>query len=113
MDKTKPYGGSFLTTNEMGFWVEVTSPSIYAVAGKVPAQTPINLHAGWNLVSYPSLIPRDVAETLMGVGFTWIEGYDGAALPYNLRKLSEWDYLYAGTGYWIYATENAIWYLSN
>lgn len=113
VDTTKPYGGSFTTTNDMALWVEVTSISTYMVAGQVPATMTVNLKAGWNLVSYPSLIPRDVAETLMGIGLTWIEGYDGLATPYNLRKLTEWDYLYAGYGYWIYATQDAVWDLSN
>ncbi len=113
VDTTKPYGGSFDTTNEKAFWVRVTSASIYAVAGKVPDMVTVNLKAGWNLVGYPSLIPRDVAETLMGIGFSRIEGYEGAALPYNLKRLSDWDYLYAGQGYWIFASMDTTWDLAN
>ncbi len=113
VDSTKPYGQSFTTTNDAAFWVEVTSMSTYMVAGKVPASTSVNLKTGWNLVPYASLIPRDVAEALMGFGLTWIEGYDGAATPYKLRKLIEWDYLYPGYGYWIYSESDAVWSLSN
>ena len=113
VDATKPYGSGFMTTNDMALWVEVTSASTYMVAGRVPNTMTVNLRAGWNLVPYPSLVPRDVANALMGFGLTWIEGYDGAATPYNLRKLTEWDYLYAGHGYWIYANQDAVWALSN
>jgi hypothetical protein len=113
VDATKPYGGSFVTTNEMAFWVRVTSPCIYAVAGKVPDLISVDLRVGWNLVGYSSLIPRDVAETLMGIGFSTIEGYDGLALPYNLKQMSDWDYLYAGYGYWIFASMDTTWELTN
>ncbi len=113
VDSTKPYGGGFTTSNGTAFWVEVTSISDFIVAGRVPDSVVVDLHTGWNLVSYPSLIPRDVAETLMGIEHSWIEGYDGTPNPYNLRKLSEWDYLYAGYGYWIYASQDAVWTLTN
>jgi hypothetical protein len=113
VDATKPYSKSFVTTNEKALWVEVTSISTYMVAGKVPTTMSVSLKAGWNLVPYPSLIPRDVAEALMGFGMTWIEAYDGIATPYNLRKLTEWDYLHPGYGYWIYANQDSVWDLSN
>jgi hypothetical protein len=113
VDTTKPYGGSFVTTIDMAFWVNVNSACIYAVAGKVPDTVTVNLKAGWNLVGYSSLIPRDVAETLMGIGFSRIEGYEGAALPYNLKRLSDWDYMYAGQGYWIFASMDTTWNLTN
>jgi hypothetical protein len=113
VDTTKPYGGSFVTTIDMAFWVEVDSACIYAVAGKVPDAVVVTLHAGWNLVGYPSLIPRDVADTLMGIGFSRIEGYDGMAIPYNLKRMSDWDYLYAGYGYWIFASMDTTWDLTN
>jgi hypothetical protein len=113
VDKTKPYGGGFATSIEQAFWVEVTSISDFTVAGRVPDSVNVNLKAGWNMVSYPSLIPRDIAESLMGIGLIWTEGYIGGPGPYNLRKLVEFDYFSAGYGYWIYATQDAVWSLSN
>jgi hypothetical protein len=113
VDTTKPYGGSFITTIDMAFWVKVNSLCVYAVAGRVPDSVTVTLNAGWNLVGYASLIPRDVAEALMGTGFARIEGYNYLALPYNLYKMSEWDYMYAGYGYWIFATVDTTWELSN
>ncbi len=113
VDATKPYGESLVITNGMAFWVEVETACIYAVAGKVPDTISVSLYAGWNLVGYPSLIPRDVADALMGIGFSTVEGYDGMAIPYNLKRFSDWDYLFAGNGYWIFATEDTTWHLSN
>lgn len=113
VDLTKSYIGSFATSNGMAYWVEVTSNSTYAVAGKVPDSVTVSLTSGWNLVSYPSFVDRVVADALPGIGFTRVEGYDPLATPYHLTQLSLWDYMTAGYGYWIYATEDSVWVVEN
>jgi hypothetical protein len=113
LDLTKPYRGGFAVSNDMSFWVEVTSDGIYAVAGKVPDMVTVNLQPGWNLVAYPSFVSEVVADALLGISYSRVEGYDAAASPYHLRLLSDWEYLLAGHGYWIHATENAVWDVSN
>ncbi|TET91036.1 MAG: Zn-dependent exopeptidase M28 [Methanomassiliicoccales archaeon] len=113
VDLTKSYGGSFVASIEMAYWVEVTTNSIYAVAGRVPNSVTISLSTGWNLVSYPSFVDRVVADALLGIGFSRIEAYDPLAPPYHLTQLTDWDYMTAGYGYWIYATVDSTWRVEN
>ncbi|MFQ6060642.1 MAG: fibronectin type III domain-containing protein, partial [Thermoplasmata archaeon] len=112
-DPTKPYGRSFSVANNIAFWVEVSSDSTYVVAGRVPNNVTIKLTPGWNLVPYPSFIPRVVADTLLGIEYTRIEEWDPTSPPYHLRQMSVWEYMFPGRGYWIYATESAVWEVSN
>ncbi|UCD92188.1 MAG: M20/M25/M40 family metallo-hydrolase [Methanobacteriota archaeon] len=113
VDLAKSYLGSFTTSMDMAYWVEVTAGSTYAVAGRVPDTVTVDLTTGWNLVSYPSFVDRVVADALLGINFNRIEGYDPLAPPYHLRKLTLWDYITACYGYWIYATEDSVWMIEN
>ena len=65
------------------------------------------------MVGYPSFVGRTVGHALQNVPWTEVEGYDSNAPPYNLRKLSADDIMYAGNAYWIKVSDNAVWDITN
>lgn len=84
------------------------------MAGPILPSASIQLRAGWNLVGYPSTLPRTVALGVAGLGgnFRAIEGYDPSASPYFLKRLSPSDTLSGGGGYWIWVGSAAMWTVS-
>jgi hypothetical protein len=108
--KEKPYSDGLLGLDHTaGIWVKVTQPCNLTVAGVVPAQTAIQLHAGWNMVSFPSLnASYTVADLKADTGATRVEGYDPAP-PYFLRVLGDAEVLQAGQGYWVMVAVDTVW----
>ena len=111
--KSKPYGQSLEYLNHtMGIWVNVTQDSNLTVAGVVPTSTTIDLHAGWNLVGFPSFDDNyTVADLKVAVAAERIEGLDESAPPYFLRVMTDADFLQAGFGYWIHMGVDGVWTL--
>ncbi|MFQ6128827.1 MAG: M28 family peptidase, partial [Thermoplasmata archaeon] len=97
----------------VGMWVNITSDSIFTLAGSVRPQFTIQLKKGWNLVGFPSPSPRLVSDALAGVSYFSIEGYDSSAPPFYLRKYASNEFLYPGRGYWIEASSDSIWTIEN
>ncbi len=101
--------GLFNINPTMGIWVNVTENSNLTVAGIVPAQTTIQLHKGWNLVSFPSFnATYAVSDLKADVDATMVEGYD-LALPNFLRVLGDAEVLQAGESYWVSVEAEADW----
>jgi parallel beta-helix repeat protein len=96
----------------MALWVEVVADEWWTTAGLVPAKTEVAMEAGWNMMGYPSFIPRTVAEVLTGMAYESVEGY-APDPPYHLRNLSASDLMTAGGGYWIRAVSGAIIVIEN
>jgi parallel beta-helix repeat protein len=113
--KSKPYSQSLGDANHtIGIWVNVTQGSNLTIAGVVPTSTTINLHAGWNLVGFPSFNNSyAVANLKATMAVDRIEGFDGAAPPYFLRAMTDGDFLQAGFGYWIKTSNDATWIVTN
>jgi len=97
--------------NDMGLWIGSSGPAQLTVAGAVPDGYVINLKAGWNLVGYPSLTPRTVADALAGVPALRIEAEQASSPPYNLKVLGDGDMMSPGQGYWVYVTSDSAWLL--
>ncbi|MCK4455152.1 MAG: hypothetical protein KAU99_02260, partial [Thermoplasmata archaeon] len=95
-------------THTRGYWVNVTQDSNFVLAGAVPMQTTIQLHEGWNLVSYPSFIQADVADLMAGMPLERVEGPAGGP-PHFLRRYSALDTLQSFQGYWFEVSANAMW----
>ncbi len=95
--------------NGMGLWIGVSGPDQLTVAGVVPILMQVQLKAGWNLVGYPSLTSRTMAEALAGLPVTRVEAFDASTPPYNLRRLSMTDMMMPGQGYWIHVSSDATW----
>ncbi len=111
----KPYKGELEEMNtSMGIWVNVMQPSNLTVAGIVPTSTSIYLHAGWNLVGFPSFnVSYAVSDLKATVGVERIEGFEALTPPYFLRALTDGDVLQAGFGYWVKMLSDGSWTVVN
>jgi parallel beta-helix repeat protein len=111
----KPYNGELRELNiSMGIWVNVTEQSNLTVAGKVPSSTTVYLHAGWNLVGFPSFnVNYAVSDLKASVGAESIEGFDAFIPPYFLRALTDGDVLQAGYGYWVKVAGDTSWVIAS
>jgi parallel beta-helix repeat protein len=111
----KPYKGDLEEVNvSMGIWVNVTEQSNLTVAGIVPSSTSIYLHAGWNLVAFPSFnLTYLVGDLKAETGATRVEGFDPSAPPYFLRALADGDILRTGFGYWLSVVSETSWTIGN
>jgi hypothetical protein len=79
------------------------------VCGEVPAGTSIQLKAGWNLVGYPSVIPRTVTDALASIDgmYNKVEFYN--TTTDKEEALGSSDYMQPQTGYWIHCTSDCLW----
>ncbi len=113
--KSKPYDGTLEYVNRtMGLWVNVTQDSNFTIAGVVPTSTAIHLHAGWNLVGFPSFDDSyTLSDLKAGIAVDRVEGFDGTAPPYFLRAMTDGNLLQAGSGYWINMANEATWIITN
>ena len=113
--ESKPYDGTLEHANHtIGLWVNVTQDSNFTIAGVVPISTAIHLHAGWNLVGFPSFDDNyTVADLKAVIAVGRIEGFDGGPPPYFLRAMTDGDFLQAGFGYWINTSSEATWIVTN
>jgi parallel beta-helix repeat protein len=109
--ESKPYGGTLEYVNHAtGFWVNVTQDSNITVTGGIPTSTAIILHAGWNLVGFPSFnTTYSVADLKAVTRVTRVEGFDSTSAPYFLRLMNDGEFLQAGHGYWAYLESDIIW----
>jgi parallel beta-helix repeat protein len=101
-------------TEKMGFWIHITQPggTIFVYNGTQPTENQtITLHAGWNLVGYPSSNNKTRTEALNNLTFGYhidsiwtfnstLEGW---------QELGELDYFEVGRGYWIHAITKCKW----
>ena len=95
--------------NEMGFWVHATGNCTLLVSGIPPETTHIPLHAGWNLVSYPTCSNNVTLEiAFSGTGMDGVEG-SCAFSPYYLRELSTSYVMQPGEGYWVHVPADTTW----
>ena len=111
----KPYKGELEEVNtSMGIWVNVMEQSNLTVAGIVPSSTSIYLHAGWNLVAFPSFnLTYLVGDLKAETGATRVEGFDSSTPPYFLRALADGVILRTGFGYWVSVVSETSWTIDN
>jgi hypothetical protein len=111
----KPYRGELIDLNaSMSTWINVMQPSNLTIAGIVPSSTSIHLHAGWNLVGFPSFNGTyAVSDLKVAAGVDITEGFDASTPPYFLKELTDGDVLQAGYGYWIKMSSDGLWTVVN
>ena len=111
----KPYKGELNEVNvTMGIWVNVMEQSNLTIAGVVPSITSIYLHAGWNLVGFPSFNGTFAVSDLKAtVGVERVEGFEPMTPPYFLRALTDGEILQTGFGYWIRTLTDGLWTVIN
>ena len=101
-----------LLDNAMGFWINMTSDCDLNLTGVKPVVTAITLHAGWNMVGFPSFRTTYTVADLkaaLGLPGARVEVFDAASPPYYLQHA--WDSLVmsAGEGYWIFVPSDTTW----
>jgi parallel beta-helix repeat protein len=92
----------------MGIWVHVTENCTLMVDGDVPETTNILLHAGWNLVGYPSITERNVGDSLWGTSADMVEAFDPAS-PYLITPVEPEYIMRPGEGYWVHVPADTLW----
>lgn len=108
------YVNGFSEVNHtIGIWVHVNaSYAWFAVSGTLENTTSVALHAGWNLVGYPSFTDKNVTEALKNVPYTDVYGYNGSA-PYRLSPLGQNAMMSVGNAFWIEVSTDCIWIVNN
>lgn len=92
-----------------GFWINVTDTGqSLDLTGFAPYSTTISLKAGWNLVGYPSLTPRQVQDALAGTSYTEVERQN-TSMPYNVEPMAASDMMGPGEGYWVKVSTDVDW----
>jgi parallel beta-helix repeat protein len=95
----------------MGIWLNVTTlgDGTITVLGARPNATSILLHAGWNLVGYPSLCTNmTVAYAFWGTGVDAVEFFDATA-TYKTKVAAPSYIMCPGEGYWVHAVADTVW----
>jgi len=98
--------------NGMGFWINVTAACDLTVIGVRPDTTTIQLHAGWNMVGFPSMNASYAIADLkaaLGMPSVTVEAFDATAAPYYLRRVPDSYTMMAGEGYWIFVPSSVSW----
>ena len=82
------------------------------MTGYLEGVTVLSLHAGWNMVGYPSFnTSYTVADVKAAIGFAGavVEKFDSRAAPYYLQRAADSYTLAAGEGYWIFVPADTDW----
>ncbi len=98
----------------MGIWVHATAAGTLAISGGIPASPQIMLHAGWNLVGYPTMTSRNAALALTGTNADMMAVYDSSS-PSLMRDIIgdfSTEILQAGNGYWIHVPADVVWVIN-
>ncbi len=100
----------FFIDHKMGFWINIIEPDVeLMVYGNLAPSTDIQLYAGWNLVSYPTLNNGvSVADAFWGTGVSIVEVCNTTA-PYNQIVVEPNYIMVPGEGYWVYTQIDTIW----
>jgi hypothetical protein len=100
----------FTINNQKGYWINVTEGNVtLTLYGSVPISTTIFLHAGWNLVGYPTLNDSiTIANAFLGTGADRVMVCD-ISEPYHLKEVGPSHVMKPGEGYWVHVTADTTW----
>ncbi|UCE39189.1 MAG: right-handed parallel beta-helix repeat-containing protein [Thermoplasmata archaeon] len=101
-------------THKFGFWIHITTPggTLFTYSGmRLFQNQTIMLHAGWNMVGYPSLTNKNRTNALNNL--TYGDHID-AIWTYDAKtqrwiKIGESDYFEVGRGYYVHVKTECIW----
>jgi parallel beta-helix repeat protein len=99
--------------NKRGYYIDMIVADHLVTVGKVSPVDQISLKSGWNLVGYPCLTDklRDDALSSISGKYNMVERFD--TNKDKEVRLGPGDYMQPGLGYWIHATQNCIWTITN
>jgi hypothetical protein len=98
-----------------GYWIYMSDPGTVNIAGTA-SDTAVNLYSGWNLVGCKSLTALNIYEATASISGdfsvwtfdpeneVWINYAPGDPSS-DLSEIEPWK------GYWIYTTEDCLWYM--
>ncbi len=92
----------------MGLWIHGTAYCNLTVTGEIPATTQILLHAGWNLVGYPTQTEMMMSVALWGTGADRVEAFDSGS-PYLISEIGPTYMMKPGEGYWVHVPADTLW----
>jgi hypothetical protein len=113
---TRPFNSLETVNTTQGYWLNMTSPGTLTLEGTFPVQTQITLCLGWNLIGYPSLATRPVADALASISgkYSLVRQYRAGEdplwrtfSPTSPPIVNTLKNLEPGYGYWIYMTQAA------
>jgi parallel beta-helix repeat protein len=108
------YFNSVIEMDHMkSYYIDMEIADHLVTVGKVAPETEINLKSGWNLVGYPCLTPqlRDDALSSISGNYNMVERFD--TTKDKEVRLTSSDYMEPGVGYWIHATADCTWVVTN
>jgi hypothetical protein len=112
-DKPNYFNDEIEIDRRKGYYIDMIVSDYLVTAGKVAPQTDINLKSGWNLVGYPSLTEKTVADALTSIdgNYNMVEYFD--PIKDKEIRLKSNDLMIPGLGYWIHATADCVWTITN
>jgi hypothetical protein len=101
---TKPYylNDFKFITPEIGFWLHVNEDCTLLLPKGNISQTTLKFEKGWNLISYPSLTPKNLSEFFKeNYGYVIKVQKWSSTAPYNLQTMVSTEKLRPWNGYWV------------
>ena len=97
--------------NTMGIWLHVTDvgDGNLTVTGGTPSSTPIPLHTGWNLVSFPASASAAMDAANLPDEVTKIAQYNSTATYLVTEVDTSATSFEPGKAYWLYSTADTTW----
>ena len=100
----------------MGLWLHLSVTATLPVSGHLPLSSTIELRAGQNLVGYPSLLARPVAEALAPIAdkLARVLTFDATDTldPWKMYDVdlppyaNDLEMMEPGRGYWLFVTQD-------
>jgi PKD repeat protein len=112
-DKPNYFNDEIEVDHKKGYYIDMIVSDYLVTAGKVAPQTDINLKSGWNLVGYPSASEQTVADALSSIDgdYNMVEYFD--PIKDKEVRLKSNELMIPGLGYWIHATADCVWTITN
>jgi PKD repeat protein len=112
-DKPNYFNDVIEVNHKEGYYVDMLVADSLVTTGKVASQDVITLKSGWNLVGYPLLTEktRDVALSSISGDYNMVERFDTTSD--KEVRLKSGDTMKPGLAYWIHATNDCTWTITN
>lgn len=97
-----------------GFWIDMAAPGLLNTSG-TGDPVDYNIRTGWNLISYPTMVPRDVATAFLDVAdaIVSVNAYDAPGESWTYYTPgdagSTLTTLQPGAGYWVETDRDDVW----